>query len=52
MKIKMIAAIGQNNELGKNNDLIWYLPNDLKFFKETTIGKTVLMGKNTFFMLE
>ena len=51
MKIKMIAAIGQNNELGKNNDLIWYLPNDLKFFKETTIGKTVLMGKNTFYSL-
>lgn len=44
----MIAAIGQNRELGKKGDLIWNLPNDLKFFKETTMGKTVVMGKNTF----
>ena len=32
--ISIIAAIGKNNELGLNNDLIWHLPNDLKFFKE------------------
>ncbi len=51
MKLKIIAAIGKNNELGKNNDLIWSLPNDLKFFKEKTIGKTVVMGKNTFYSL-
>lgn len=48
MKLKMIAAVGRNNELGKNNDLLWHLPEDLKFFKETTIGKTVVMGKSTF----
>ena len=48
MNISIIAAIGQNNELGKNNDLIWHLPNDLKFFKNTTTGKTVVMGSNTF----
>jgi len=48
MNISIIAAIGQNNELGKNNNLIWYLPNDLKFFKNTTTGKTVVMGSNTF----
>ena len=51
MNISIIAAIGQNNELGKNNDLIWHLPNDLKFFKNITTGKTVLMGKNTFLSL-
>lgn len=44
----IIAAIGKNNELGKNNDLIWHLPGDLRFFKETTMNKTLLMGKNTF----
>lgn len=48
MDISIIAAIGQNNELGKNNNLIWHLPNDLKFFKNTTTGKTVVMGNNTF----
>lgn len=44
----LIAAIGQNNELGKNNQLIWYLPNDLKFFKEKTSGHQIVMGYNTF----
>jgi dihydrofolate reductase len=51
MNISMIAAIGKNNELGKNNGLIWRLPNDLKFFKETTTGKTIVMGRNTFVSL-
>lgn len=46
--IVLIAAIGKNNELGKNNDLIWRLPNDFKFFKEITMGKTVVMGFNTY----
>ena len=45
--ISIIAAIGKNNELGKNNNLIWHLPNDLKFFKETTMGKPILMGRKT-----
>lgn len=49
--INIIAAIGNNNELGKNNDLIWHLPNDLKFFKETTLNKTIIMGLNTFISL-
>lgn len=51
MKISIIAAIGKNNELGRNNDLIWRLPNDLKFFKSVTSGHTVLMGRNTFWSL-
>ena len=46
--IKIIAAVGKNMELGKNNGLIWHLPGDLKFFKEQTKGCTVVMGKNTF----
>jgi dihydrofolate reductase len=44
----IIAAIGKNLELGKNNKLIWNLPSDLKFFKSKTLGNTVIMGKNTF----
>lgn len=51
MKISIIAAIGENNELGRNNDLIWHLSNDLKFFKSVTSGHTVLMGRNTFWSL-
>ena len=49
--ISIIAAIGKNNELGLNNDLIWHLPNDLKFFKETTLNQTIVMGYNTFVSL-
>ena len=48
MKIAMIACVGKNLELGKNNDLIWHLPNDLKYFKKVTSGHVVVMGKNTF----
>lgn len=51
MNISMIACVGKNLELGKNNDLIWHLPNDLKFFKKTTLGKTVIMGRRTFMSL-
>lgn len=51
MELKMIAAVGKNNELGKNNDLIWPIKEDLKFFKKVTIGHTVIMGANTFFSL-
>src|SRR5574344_1324838 len=49
--ISIISAIGKNNELGKNNDLIWHLPHDLKFFKETTMNKPIVMGYNTFLSL-
>ena len=51
MILSMIAAIGKNNELGKNNDLIWNLDGDLPFFKKTTMGKPVVMGRTTFFSL-
>lgn len=48
MSISMIAAVGKNLELGKNNDLIWHFKEDMKFFKETTMGHTVIMGRKTF----
>ena len=47
----LIGAIGKHNELGKNNKLIWYIPDDLKFFKDTTINHTIVMGYNTFISL-
>lgn len=43
-----IVAVGQNNEIGKDNKLLWHLPNDLKFFKEHTMGKKMIMGRKTF----
>ena len=46
--ITMIAAIGKNRELGKNNDLIWRLKEDMKFFKDQTMGKPIVMGRKTF----
>lgn len=48
MAISMIAAVGKNLELGKNNDLIWHFKEDMKFFKETTMGHPVIMGRKTF----
>ena len=44
----IIAAIGRSNELGKDGDLIWHLPSDMKFFRETTSGHTIIMGRKTF----
>lgn len=46
--ITIIAAIGKNGELGKDNKLIWNIPNDLKFFKEKTLNHKVVMGYNTY----
>ena len=48
MNLVIIAAVGKNNELGKDNELIWHLPSDLKFFREKTIGKNIVMGRKTF----
>ena len=44
----LIVAVGKNNEIGKNNQLLWYIPEDLKNFKKITTGKTVIMGRNTY----
>lgn len=46
--ISMIAAVGKNYELGKDNQLIWHIPEDMKFFKDTTLGHIVVMGWNTY----
>ncbi|WP_321289010.1 dihydrofolate reductase [uncultured Sunxiuqinia sp.] len=49
--ISIIVAIAQNFAIGKNNDLLFYLPNDLKHFKEITSGHTIIMGRNTLLSL-
>ena len=46
--LTIIAAVAINNALGKNNDLIWSLPADLKRFKKVTLGHHVIMGRKTF----
>jgi dihydrofolate reductase len=48
MHITLIAAVARNRVIGKNNDLIWHMPEDLKFFKKTTLGHSVVMGRKTF----
>ncbi len=48
MIISIIAAIGKNNELGKNNALLWRLPADMKHFKDITSGHPIIMGWKTF----
>lgn len=48
MILSIISAIGNNNEIGKANALLWNLPLDMKHFKETTTGHTIIMGQNTF----
>ncbi len=47
-KVTIIAAIGKHNELGKDNDLIWRLPADLKRFKKVTTGHHIIMGRKTY----
>jgi dihydrofolate reductase len=46
--VSIIAAIGDNRELGKNNALLWHIPQDLKRFKTLTTGHTVIMGRKTY----
>lgn len=48
MLLSSIVATGINNEIGKNNKLLWHLPADLKFFKATTMGCPVIMGRKTY----
>lgn len=46
--LTLIAAAGSNNELGKDNDLVWHLPDDFKRFKTLTTGHHIIMGRKTF----
>ena len=48
MIVAIIVAIGENNAIGKNNQLLWHMPNDLKHFKDVTSGRTIIMGRKTF----
>lgn len=48
MKINIIAAVGKNLELGKGNDLVWRIKEDLAYFKELTTNKVIVMGYNTY----
>ncbi|GAO42941.1 dihydrofolate reductase [Flavihumibacter petaseus] len=48
MKINMVLAASENNVIGKDNKLLWCLPNDMKFFKNTTWAMPVIMGRKTY----
>jgi dihydrofolate reductase len=48
MIVTAVVAISENHVIGKDNQLLWYLPNDLKHFKDITTGHTVIMGRKTF----
>lgn len=48
MKIALIVAMARNHVIGKDNRMPWHLPEDLRYFKRVTLGKPVIMGRNTF----
>ena len=48
MQISLIAAVANDNVIGKDNSLIWHLPADMKFFKETTLGHCVVTGRKNY----
>ena len=47
MKIALIVALAENNAIGFNNTMPWHLPEDLKYFKKITMGKSLIMGRKT-----
>ena len=47
-KISLICAIAENRAIGKNNQLLWHIPEDFKFFKAKTMGHVIVMGQKTF----
>jgi dihydrofolate reductase len=47
-KITLIVAATENNAIGKNNQMLWHLPNDFKYFKKNTLQHSVVMGRKTF----
>src|SRR5690554_6070597 len=48
MKVTVVVAMSTNRVIGRNNKLPWYIPGDLKFFKQVTMGKPVVMGRKTY----
>jgi len=48
VKLSLIVALAQNHVIGIDNKLPWYLPNDLKYFKQVTMGKAIIMGRKTY----
>jgi dihydrofolate reductase len=48
MIVSAIVATSENHAIGKNNQLLWHMPNDLKHFKDVTSGRTIIMGRKTF----
>lgn len=48
MRLSMIVALAENGVIGRENKLPWFLPGDLKYFKEVTMGKPLIMGRKTF----
>ena len=48
MIVSLIVAIAENNVIGKDNDLIWHLPNDMKFFKEKTLNHHIITGRKNY----
>ena len=47
MRKALIVAMSRNRVIGRNNQLPWYLPGDLKYFKQATMGKPIIMGRKT-----
>lgn len=48
MKINIIAAIAQNNAIGKDNQLLWHIKDDLQLFKKTTLNHVIIMGRKSY----
>ena len=48
MEVILVAAIGENGEMGQDNDLLWHLPGDLPRFKQITMGSPIIMGRKTY----
>ena len=48
MVVSLIVAVSENKVIGKDNDLVWHLPTDMKFFKDTTKGHFVIMGRRNY----
>ena len=48
MKFSLIVAMDKNHGIGKNNDLMWHLPKDMRFFKSTTENQVVIMGRKNY----